>query len=89
MLKLSQIVKDCLNRLNSEWSSFADQRLKTVRMNFEKKPKKQTEYLRKKKGDDPEEDEKTKSAEKALIENRKKDEETAIAEVIKEEIIGK
>ena len=34
LFEISKLFKDNLNRLNCEWSEFADMRLKTIRKNY-------------------------------------------------------
>ena len=46
MLTLAHQAKDCLNRLNCEWSEFADVRLKTVKLQFTDLGSKQTKIVR-------------------------------------------
>lgn len=56
MLTLALRAKDCLNRLNCEWSEFADVRLKSVNLQFADLGSRQTEVVRQLSGDDPDYD---------------------------------
>jgi hypothetical protein len=87
MLTLARLAKDCLNRLNCEWSEFADVRLRSILLQFDDLSNKQTNMVRPAAGDDPDYD--AKEAEKALIRDRQVDEEVAILRELKEAAFGK